>query len=78
MEHQKQNPLDKKPQHTKSANFYMKYMGLAFQLGATIGVGAFIGYQLDQWANFEKDYFTVLFVMLFAGAGLYTALKDLI
>ncbi|MEM6964241.1 MAG: AtpZ/AtpI family protein [Bacteroidota bacterium] len=56
----------------------MKYMGLAFQLGATIAVGAFIGYQLDQWANFEKDYFTVLFVMLFAGAGLYAALKDLI
>lgn len=56
----------------------MKYAGLAFQLGATIAIGAFIGYKLDQWAQFEKQYLTVVFVLLFSFAGLYSALKDLI
>lgn len=56
----------------------MKYSGLAFQLGATIAIGAFIGYKLDQWAGFEQQYLTILFVMIFAFAGLYVALKDLI
>ena len=56
----------------------MKYSGLAFQLAATIGVGAFIGYKLDQWAGFEQQYLTALFVILFAFAGLYGSLKDLL
>ena len=56
----------------------MKYAGLAFQLGATIAVGAIIGVKLDQWLELEKQYMTILFVMIFAFAGLYVALKDLI
>ena len=56
----------------------MKYTGLAFQLAATIGIGAFIGYKLDEWMSNETPYFTAAFVILFAGAGLYTSLKDLI
>jgi len=68
--------LDKK-RRNKPANFYMKYMGLAFQLAATIGVGAFIGYKLDEHFEFEKLYLTALFVIIFAFVGLYTALKDL-
>lgn len=68
--------MDKK-QRKKSANVYLKYSGLAFQLAATIGVGAFIGFKLDEWANFEKQYLTALFAILFTLAGLYIALKDL-
>lgn len=68
--------MDKK-QRKKSANIYLKYSGLAFQLAATIGVGAFIGYKLDEWANFDKQYLTALFAILFTLAGLYLALKDL-
>ena len=71
------NTLDKK-QRNKPASFYMKYAGLAFQLGATIAVGAIIGVKLDQWLELEKQYMTILFVMIFAFAGLYVALKDLI
>jgi len=66
-----------KKQRNKPANFYMKYAGLAFQLAITIGIGAFIGIKLDQWFEFEKQYMTALFIILFAFAGLYTALKDL-
>jgi len=68
--------LDKK-QPKKSANIYLKYSGLAFQLGATIAIGAFIGYKLDEWAQFDKQYLTALFALLFTLTGLYIALKDL-
>jgi len=69
--------LDKK-QRKKSANSYMKYTGLAFQLAATIGVGALIGYKLDERMGNETQYLTALFVIIFAIAGLYIALKDLL
>lgn len=69
--------MDKKPRK-KSANFYLKYSGLAFQLAATIGIGALIGYKLDERMGNEKQYFTALFVIIFAIAGLYIALKDLL
>ncbi len=68
--------MDKK-QPKKSANIYLKYSGLAFQLGATIAIGAFIGYKLDEWAQFDKQYLTALFALVFTLAGLYIALKDL-
>lgn len=68
--------MDKK-QPKKSANIYLKYSGLAFQLGATIAIGAFIGYKLDEWAQFDKQYLTALFALLFTLTGLYIALKDL-
>lgn len=55
----------------------MKYSGLAFQLGATIAIGAYIGYKLDEWMGNEQQYLTILFVMVFAFAGLYLALRDL-
>jgi len=66
-----------KKQPKKSANIYLKYSGLAFQLGATIAVGAFIGFKLDEWAQFDKQYLTALFALVFTLAGLYIALKDL-
>ena len=66
-----------KKQPKKSANAYLKYSGLAFQLAAIIGIGAFIGFKLDQWANFDKQYLTALFAIIFTLAGLYIALKDL-
>ncbi|MFK8009188.1 MAG: AtpZ/AtpI family protein [Saprospiraceae bacterium] len=68
--------MDKK-QPKKSANIYLKYSGLAFQLGATIAIGAFIGYKLDEWAQFDKQYLTALFALVFTLVGLYIALKDL-
>lgn len=68
--------MDKK-QPKKPANIYLKYSGLAFQLGATIAIGAFIGYKLDEWAQFDKQYLTALFALLFTLTGLYIALKDL-
>ena len=68
--------MDRK-QPKKSANIYLKCSGLAFQLGATIAIGAFIGHKLDQWVQFDKQYMTALFAVLFTISSLYIALKDL-
>jgi F0F1-type ATP synthase assembly protein I len=51
---------------------------MAFQLLATLGVGAFIGQQLDARLQTPKPYLTALFVLLGLFAGLYLILKDLI
>ena len=56
----------------------MQYAGLAFQLGATIAIGAFIGRRLDQWFELEHPFLTILFLLLFTAVGFYSALKDLI
>ncbi len=68
--------MDKK-QRKKSVN-YMKYSGMAFQLGITIAIGAFIGVKLDEWMGNEQQYMTIVFVLIFAFAGFYVTLKDLL
>ena len=56
----------------------MRYAGLAFQLGFTIALGAFIGQKLDAWAQFDRPYLTLVCLLLFAVAGFYSALRDLL
>ncbi|MEM6879361.1 MAG: AtpZ/AtpI family protein [Bacteroidota bacterium] len=55
----------------------MKYAGMTTQLGASIGVCAFIGIYLDGY--FEvKPILTVLMSLVGVFGGLYLALKDLL
>ena len=51
---------------------------MAFQMIATIGVGAFVGYKLDAYFATEKKYFTAAFSLLFTIIALYLSLKDFI
>ena len=55
----------------------MRYSGIGFQLAASIGLGVFIGYELDKWMHTSKPYFALLFGTLFLGAGLYLTIKQL-
>ena len=55
----------------------MRYSGIGFQLAASIGLGVFIGYELDQWLHTTKPYFALLFGTLFLSAGLYLTIKQL-
>ena len=67
---------DKSPQ--KPVNAYLRYSGIGFQLAATIGIGVFIGVELDKWLKNTKPWFTVSFAILFMVAAFYLAFRDLL
>lgn len=57
---------------------YLKYSGMAFQLGAAVLMGTLAGKYIDQYLQLEKPYFTLLLALLGVIAGLYSILKDFI
>lgn len=61
----------------KPTNNYLRYSGLGFQLAGAVGLGFFIGYELDKWQKTKEPYYTLVFTMLFLAAGFYTVFKDL-
>ena len=48
----------------KSASSYVKYTSVAFQMLATIGVFAFIGYKIDEKTQSTKHIFTAIFGLI--------------
>ena len=62
----------------KPNNDYLRYSGLGFQLASTIGVGVFIGVELDKWLKTSKPWFTIACSLLFLVVGFYAAFKDLL
>ncbi|MEM1214973.1 MAG: AtpZ/AtpI family protein [Bacteroidota bacterium] len=67
-------PNDQQRQRVQS---YMKYSGMAFQMGIIILLGVFAGKKLDEYFQTEP-YLTVLLALLSIGAALYSTLKDLV
>ena len=59
-------------------NTYLKYSGMAFQMGATIGIGTWAGVELDDWMQFETPVFTLILSLFSVIAALYLVLKDFI
>ena len=57
-------------------NSYLKYSGMAFQMGATIGIFTFIGYQLDEHFKLKTAYCTILFSLIGVGISLFTVFRD--
>ena len=68
-------PQSGKPRQKFDA--YLKYSGMAFQMGIIILIGAYAGKMLDGRFQTEKPYFTVLLALLAIFAALYISLKDL-
>jgi len=64
---------------TESAsNAYLKYSGLAIQMGLIILLGALLGKKLDAYFGTERPWFTIVFSLLAIFLALYVSLKDLI
>ncbi|NJY61510.1 AtpZ/AtpI family protein [Salinimicrobium sp. CDJ15-81-2] len=53
------------------------FSGIAFQMGATIFVCAWIGKKLDERYPMEKNWFTIGFVLFGLVASVYVVLKQL-
>lgn len=64
-----------RPERRRSEDF-MKYSGMAFQMGIVILLGALAGRQLDAYFHTPKPYLTVLCSLLAIFAALYLTLKD--
>jgi hypothetical protein len=60
-----------------SSNSYLKYSGLAVQLFVLLFAGAWLGRKLDEWLHTPDPYFTILLILLFAGAFFYRLVKEL-
>jgi F0F1-type ATP synthase assembly protein I len=59
------------------ARSYMKYAGMAFQMGAMILAGALLGRYLDGYYETQRPYLTVVCSLFAIFAALYLTLKDL-
>lgn len=70
-----QQPEAEKARSRRDA--YLKYSGMAFQMGIIILVGTLIGKKLDAYFQTERPYLTVVLALLSISAALYITLKDL-
>lgn len=73
----KSKPGKYRPDKTQTEN-YLKYSGMAFQLGAAVLMGTLAGKYIDKHLQLEKPYFTLLLALIGVIAGLYSILKDFI
>lgn len=69
-------PENNREQQRQQAQSYMKYSGMAMQMGVIILLGVFSGKKLDEYFQTEP-YLTVLLALLSIGVALYSTLKDL-
>ena len=65
----------KKP---KPLNNYVKFSGMAIQMGVTIALGAWGGSKLDDLVNPESKLFTIILSLLSIGISMYLVIKDVI
>jgi len=61
----------------KEVNNFAKYSSISFQMLATIGVFAFIGYKLDEYKQAKTPIFTAIFSLIGVVISLYQVVKQL-
>ena len=59
-------------------NDYAKYSGMAFQMGAIIGIATWGGIKLDKLTEANKPIFTIILSLLGVFAAIYITIKDFI
>jgi len=60
-----------------TANSYVKYSALAFQMVGIIGIFTFIGYKIDESRQSDTPLITGIFSLIGVMAALYTVFKGL-
>ncbi|WP_233752643.1 AtpZ/AtpI family protein [Flavilitoribacter nigricans] len=72
-----ENQEDEKDKIRKGTQNYMKYSGMAIQMGVIILIGTYSGMWLDEKFQTNTPWFTVGLALLSIFAALYVSLKDL-
>ena len=67
---------ENKNRKRKPHNKYLTLTSLSFQMGVTIYLGSYIGKNLDKNNNTDKDYFTIIFVLLSVAIAMYMFIKQ--
>lgn len=57
-------------------NGYLKYSGMAFQMGVIISAFTYLGFRLDNHYKTTVPYFTAGFSLIGVGVSLYSIIKD--
>ncbi len=74
----RQKPDQEEPRNRRRTQDYMKYSGMAIQMGVVILIGAYAGRRLDAYFQLDKPYLTVVMSLIAIFAALYLTLKDLL
>jgi F0F1-type ATP synthase assembly protein I len=61
----------------KQVNSFARYSSISFQMLATIGVFAFIGYKLDEYNHTKAPIYTAILSLLGVIISLYQVVKQL-
>ncbi|WP_298364626.1 AtpZ/AtpI family protein [uncultured Lutibacter sp.] len=61
----------------KQLNKYIQLTGIAFQMGATIYVAAYLGRKLDEYFQNEKKICTLILILLGLAASIWNVLRQL-
>ncbi|MFD0939845.1 AtpZ/AtpI family protein [Pedobacter boryungensis] len=61
----------------KQVSNFAKYTGIAFQMLATIGVFAFVGYKIDEHSGSTKSIYTAMLGLLGVIISLYMVIRSL-
>ena len=62
----------------KPLNNYLRFSGVAIQMGAIIGLGAWGGSSLDSHYHITTKLFTIILTLIGVAASLYLVIKEVI
>ncbi len=69
--------LKNKKKRKKQHNKYLVLTSASFQTGITIYLGSYLGKYLDRQHNLEKNWLTILFVLLAVIISMYSLVQQL-
>jgi F0F1-type ATP synthase assembly protein I len=67
---------DQSQKQRKNSNPLLRYAGLAFQMMASLGLGVFAGYWIDQRTGWHFPVFMIIFSLLALTLILWQIIKD--
>lgn len=67
----------KKKDKGRPPNAFIRYSGMALQMGIIIALGVFGGQKLDEHFSTDSPIFTIVLSLIGVAAALYLTIKDL-
>ena len=69
---------EKSSKKSKPHNSYLRFSGVAIQMGAIIGLGAWGGSALDTHYQISNKIFTITLILFAVASSLYLVIKEVI